>query len=104
MPAVTAIASTPAPTTIPAAIETEAVKAAAAADAAIVAAAADAEKKLDETRKHKAGDKVLVAGTIASQCNPLTNQIITHGMPVIAEYDRWIEIQIEAKVLTEHKL
>lgn len=47
------------------------------------------------------GTKVLVSGKIASQVNPLTNQFIPHGLPVVAVYDRWIEIQIEADVLAQ---
>lgn len=52
----------------------------------------------------KEGDNVLVAGTIAGQVNPLTGQTIPHGTPVIAKFDRWIEIQLGAEVLKRHKL
>ena len=76
----------------------------AAAEKVAADAAAAAAPKVDEP-KHKFGDKLLLSGVIASQVNPLTNQVIPHGdSPVIAIYDRWIEIQLEAGVLAERAL
>ena len=61
-----------------------------------------AESKAAEDLKE--GDNVLLAGSIAAQVNALTGQVIPHGNPVIAKFDRWIEIQLGAGVLTRHKL
>lgn len=73
-------------------------------DKATLANAALVESELAKKRTKKEGDKVLVSGVLADQVNPLTNQRITHGTPVIAKYDRWIEIQLEAGVLAESAL
>lgn len=52
------------------------------------------------TNKHKVGDRVLASGVLADQVNPLTNQRLPHGQAVIALFDRWIEIQVEAGVVS----
>ena len=51
--------------------------------------------------KRKEGSGLLVSAVIADQVNPLTNQRIAQGNPTKVPYDRWIEIQLEAKVLAE---
>lgn len=53
---------------------------------------------------HKEGAKILISGKIAAQVNPLTNQRIPSDNPVIALYDRWIEIQLEAGVLVKAEM
>jgi len=65
--------------------------------AALAAALAAAQPPVEVKPQRKA----LVSACIADQVNPLTNQRITHGTPVIALFDRWIEIQVEAGVLVE---
>lgn len=64
----------------------------------------EATKEAAATEGLKLGDNVLVSGTLAGQVNALTAQPIPHASPVIAKYDRWIEIQLGAEVLTRHKL
>jgi hypothetical protein len=44
--------------------------------------------------------KVLVTAKIADQVNPLTNERIAHAGHTLVDFDRWIEIQIEAGVLS----
>jgi hypothetical protein len=47
---------------------------------------------------------VFISAAIGAQVNPLTNERIEHGKPSLVVYDRWIEIQLEAKVLSEHPM
>lgn len=94
-------------TTLPPA-DAEALAALAAAEKvtaeALAAEALAAEEAKARTQGLKFGANVLVAGNIAAQVNPLSNQHIPHAQPVIAVYDRWIEIQIEAGVLVRSSI
>ena len=75
--------------------------------AAVVAPTPPTAEELTEVKlatKFNAGQKMLLSGVLANQHNPLTNQCITHGAPVIVEYDRWVEIQLAAGVLFQHEM